>query len=196
MSAGVLSLLSTPDILCITWVWPFWPPKVLAKTRNIYIAQDYTALVVCIHVHAHMIMACIQCTLHFMADSHNTLELNHYSIHFRTACIHLCVEQGLWLLLFYCMPLLKWCMYLYSPLGAGTCLLGADNTRHLLPLVIRRTGYAVAAVSLNMVHQSTVIVSLLTWHNLWILVEADKHGPSLVSIVFSHEPTAVLHLPS
>ena len=66
------------------------------------------------------------------------------------------------------------------------CLLGAHDTRHLLPLVVRRTGYAVVAVSLNMVHQSAIVIVCLPWYCLWILVKADKLMSPLVSIVPSH----------
>ena len=51
-------------------------------------------------------------------------------------------------------------------------------------------------VSLNMVHQSAVGVSCLSWYCLWILVKADKLSSPLVPIVFCHEPPAVLYRPS
>ena len=78
----------------------------------------------------------------------------------------------------------------------GWCLLGAHSTRHLLPLVIRRTRYATAARSLNMVHQSAVVIVCLSRYCLWILVKADKLMSPPVPIVSGHEPPAVLRGPS
>ena len=65
-----------------------------------------------------------------------------------------------------------------------------------LKLVIRGTGYAKAARSLNMVHQSAVGLSCLSWYCLWILVKADKLMSPLVPIVSGHEPPTVLRGPS
>ncbi len=86
--------------------------------------------------------------------------------------------------------------YYISSLPISPLLLGAHSTRYLLPLVIRRTGYAKAARSLNMVHQSTIIVCCLPWYCLWILVKADKLISSLVPIMSGHKPPAVLRGPS
>ena len=78
----------------------------------------------------------------------------------------------------------------------GWCLLGAHGTRHLLEPIVRRTGYATAAGSLNMVHQSAVVIVCLSWYCLWILVKADKLISPLVPIGSGHEPPAVLQGPS
>ena len=93
----------------------------------------------------------------------------------------------------YCVLISNYCI---SSLPISLLLLGAHGTRHLLPLVIRRTGYPKAARSLNMVHQSTIIVCCLSWYSLWILVKADKLISPLVPIVSGHEPPAVLRGPS
>jgi len=50
--------------------------------------------------------------------------------------------------------------------------------------------------SLNMVHQSAIVIVCLSWDCLWILVKADKLLSPTVPIVSGHEPPAVLRGPS
>ena len=74
-------------------------------------------------------------------------------------------------------------------------LLGAQNTRHLLCVIITWAGELVSsAARLNMVQQSTVVVGRLSCYCFRILVYADKCG-SMVVLVYSHQPPVVLHCP-